>query len=82
MARDAVKPEASPTSRALLAFELVQGSPGITADRLADKLGVSERAARRYVGVLREAGIPIESVRGPYGGYRLGRAQQDHAGAP
>jgi predicted DNA-binding transcriptional regulator YafY len=57
----------------LLALELVQGSPGITADRLADKLGVSERAARRYVAILREAGIPIESVRGPYGGYRVGR---------
>ncbi|MET1059529.1 MAG: WYL domain-containing protein [Nocardioides sp.] len=63
----------SPTARALLALELVQGSPGITADRLADKLGVSERAARRYVAILREAGIPIESMRGPYGGYRLGR---------
>lgn len=65
--------ETSPTARALLALELVQASPGITADRLADKLGVSERAARRYVGILREAGIPIESVRGPYGGYRIGR---------
>jgi predicted DNA-binding transcriptional regulator YafY len=68
-----VKPDASPTARALLTLELVQGSPGITADRLADKLGVSPRAARRYVGILREAGIPIEAVRGPYGGYRLGR---------
>jgi predicted DNA-binding transcriptional regulator YafY len=68
-----VKPDASPTARALLALELVQGSPGITADKLADKLGVSERAARRYVGILREASIPIESVRGPYGGYRVGR---------
>jgi predicted DNA-binding transcriptional regulator YafY len=68
-----VKPDASPTARALLALELIQDSPGITADRLADKLGVSERAARRYVGILREAGIPIESVRGPYGGYRVGR---------
>jgi predicted DNA-binding transcriptional regulator YafY len=68
-----VEPAASPTARALLTLELVQGSPGITADRLADKLGVSERAARRYVGILREAGIPIESERGPYGGYRVGR---------
>ncbi len=68
-----MKPDASPTARALLALELVQGSPGIGADRLADKLGVSERAARRYVGILREAGIPIESTRGPYGGYRVGR---------
>ena len=65
--------DASPTARALLALELVQNSPGITAERLAEKLEVSERAARRYVGILREAGIPIESIRGPYGGYRLGR---------
>ncbi|HEX6870227.1 MAG TPA: WYL domain-containing protein, partial [Micromonosporaceae bacterium] len=68
-----MKPDASPTARSLLALELVQSSPGITADRIASKLGVSERAARRYIGILREAGIPVESVRGPYGGYRLGR---------
>ena len=68
-----MRPDASPTARALLALELVQGSPGITADRLGDKLGVTERAARRYVGILREAGIPIESLRGRYGGYRIGR---------
>jgi predicted DNA-binding transcriptional regulator YafY len=67
-----VNADASPTARALLALELVQGTPGITADRLAGKLGVSDRAARRYVGILREAGIPIESTRGPYGGYRVG----------
>jgi predicted DNA-binding transcriptional regulator YafY len=73
MAGSAVKPDTSPTARALLALQLVQGSPGITADRLADKLGVSDRAARRYVGILREAGIPIESTRGVYGGYRVGR---------
>jgi len=68
-----VNSDASPTARALLALELIQGSPGITADRLAGKLGVSERAARRYVAILREADVPIESVRGPYGGYRVGR---------
>ena len=68
-----MRTDTSPTARALLTLELVQASPGITADRLADQLGVSERAARRYVGILREAGIPVESVRGPYGGYRLGR---------
>jgi predicted DNA-binding transcriptional regulator YafY len=70
---EGVKPGASPTARALLTLELVQGNPGITADRIADKLGVSERAARRYVGILREAGIPVQSLRGPYGGYRVGR---------
>ncbi|WP_084959589.1 helix-turn-helix transcriptional regulator [Thermoactinospora rubra] len=68
-----MKHDGSPAARALLALELIQGSPGITADRLADRLGVSERAVRRYVGVLRDAGIPVESVRGPYGGYRVGR---------
>ena len=68
-----MKADASPTARALLTLELLQGSPGITADRLADRLGVTERAARRYIGILREAGVPIESVRGPFGGYRLGR---------
>lgn len=65
--------DTSPTARALLALELVQGNPGITAGRLADRLGVTERAARRYVAILREAGIPLESERGPYGGYRVGR---------
>jgi predicted DNA-binding transcriptional regulator YafY len=68
-----MKADVSPTARALLALELIQDGPGITADRLAEKLGVSGRAARRYVGILREAGIPVESVRGPYGGYRVGR---------
>ncbi len=63
----------SPTARALRALEILQGRPGTTADQLASSLGVTERAARRYVGILREAGIPVESARGPHGGYRLGR---------
>ncbi|MEU7895946.1 WYL domain-containing protein [Nonomuraea sp. NPDC049152] len=63
----------SPTARALRAMEILQTRPGVTAVELAACLGVTERAARRYVGILREAGIPVESARGPYGGYRLGR---------
>ncbi len=63
----------SPTARALRTLEVLQTRPGITADQLAGRLGVTERAARRYVGILREAGIPVESARGPHGGYRLGR---------
>lgn len=54
-------------------MEILQNRPGVTADELAAALGVTERAARRYIGILREAGIPVESARGPYGGYRLGR---------
>jgi predicted DNA-binding transcriptional regulator YafY len=63
----------SPTARALRTLEILQGRPGMTADQLAALLGVTERAARRYVAILREAGIPVEAARGPYGGYRLGR---------
>lgn len=65
--------ETSPTARALRTLEILQNRPGCTADQLAERLGVTDRAARRYVAILREAGIPVESVRGPYGGYRLGR---------
>ncbi|WP_306208307.1 helix-turn-helix transcriptional regulator [Actinoplanes sp. RD1] len=63
----------SPTARALRTLEILQARPGTTAEQLAGALGVTERAARRYVGILREAGIPVESARGPYGGYRLSR---------
>jgi predicted DNA-binding transcriptional regulator YafY len=68
-----VKADLSPTGRALRALELLQAQPGITAGQLAVQLDVTERAARRYVAILREAGIPVESTRGPYGGYRVGR---------
>jgi predicted DNA-binding transcriptional regulator YafY len=68
-----VPTELSPTARALRALEILQARPGVTAGELAAGLGVTERAARRYVGILREAGIPVASTRGPYGGYRLGR---------
>lgn len=63
----------SPTARALRALEILQARPGTTADQLAEALGVTGRAARRYVGILREAGIQVESTRGPHGGYRLRR---------
>ena len=63
----------SPTARSLLALEVIQNNPGITAQALADRLGVTDRAARRYVAILREAGLPIDSVSGPHGGYQVGR---------
>jgi predicted DNA-binding transcriptional regulator YafY len=68
--------ETSPTARALLALEAIQNAPGITAQRLGERLGVTERAARRYVAILREAGLPIDSVTGPYGGYQVGRGMR------
>ena len=63
----------SPVARALACLGLVQTRPGITAQQLAERLGVSARAVRRYVAVLRQAEIPVESTSGPHGGYRLGR---------
>jgi predicted DNA-binding transcriptional regulator YafY len=65
--------DVSPTARALLALEVIQDNPGITAQQLGDRLGVSGRAARRYVAILREAELPVEAVSGPHGGYRVGR---------
>ncbi|GEP37714.1 transcriptional regulator [Nocardioides psychrotolerans] len=65
--------QSSPTARALRALEILQDRPGVSAADLGERLGVTERAARRYVVILREAGIPVEATRGPYGGYRLGR---------
>ncbi|AYC44083.1 helix-turn-helix transcriptional regulator [Streptomyces griseorubiginosus] len=66
--------ELSPTARALRTLEILQSrAAGVTADEIAASLGVTERAARRYIGILREAGIPVHSSRGPWGGYRLGR---------
>ncbi len=68
-----MKADLSPTGRALRTLELLQDQPGITADQLAAKLDVTERAVRRYIAILREADIPVESTTGPYGGYRVGR---------
>ncbi len=66
-------PDASPTARALQTLEILRLAPGTTAEQIGQRLGVTERAVRRYVAVLREAGVPVESSRGRYGGYRLGR---------
>jgi len=63
----------SPTARALQTLEILRFQPGTTAGQLAERLGVTERAARRYVAILRESGIQVESTRGRYGGYQLGR---------
>lgn len=63
--------DGNPTSRALRTLELIQANPGISAVALGERLDVSERAARRYVATLREAGIAVEAARGPYGGFRI-----------
>ncbi|MEV4349523.1 YafY family protein [Actinoplanes sp. NPDC049596] len=64
---------ARPTAHVLTLLELLQSGGVRRAAELADWLGVDERTVRRYVEHLVELDIPVESVRGRYGGYRLAR---------
>jgi predicted DNA-binding transcriptional regulator YafY len=59
------------TARVLALLEILQGGGLRTVPDLAARLGVDERTVRRYVGHLLELGVPVDSVRGRYGGYRL-----------
>ncbi|MGW3105475.1 helix-turn-helix transcriptional regulator [Streptomyces sp. NPDC001100] len=59
------------TARVLALLEILQSSGLRTVPDLAARLGVDERTVRRYVGHLLELGVPVDSVRGRYGGYRL-----------
>src|SRR5260370_7173944 len=63
---------ARPTARVLSLLELLQSGGVRTVAELADRLGVDERTVRRYVDHLIDLDVPVESVRGRYGGYRLG----------
>ncbi|HEX6422983.1 MAG TPA: YafY family protein [Acidimicrobiales bacterium] len=58
-------------TRVLATLEVLQDRGLVPAAELADRLGVDTRSVRRYATALRELGIPVESVRGRYGGYRL-----------
>jgi predicted DNA-binding transcriptional regulator YafY len=59
------------TARVLALLEILQRGGIRTVPDLAARLDVDERTVRRYVGHLLELGVPVDSVRGRYGGYRL-----------
>ncbi len=61
----------SPVSRLLTMLDLLQSRPGVTAAQLAERLEVEARSVRRYITKLQDIGIPVEALRGRYGGYRL-----------
>ncbi|WP_037852521.1 helix-turn-helix transcriptional regulator [Streptomyces sp. NRRL S-340] len=60
-----------PTGRVLTLLELLQSGGVRTMAELADRLGVDPRTVRRYVDHLVDLDVPVEAVRGRYGGYRL-----------
>jgi len=62
-----------PTSRVLALLELLQAGGTRTVGELAGRLAVDERTVRRYVEHLTELDVPVETIRGRYGGYRLAR---------
>jgi predicted DNA-binding transcriptional regulator YafY len=61
-----------PAAQVLTLLELLQSGGVRTTAELAGRLGVDERTVRRYVDHLIDLDVPVESVRGRYGGYRLG----------
>ena len=60
-----------PATRLLTILELLQAYPALSGAALARRLEVEPRTIRRYVLMLQDMGMPIESTRGPGGGYRL-----------
>jgi len=60
-----------PIARVLALLELLQSGGIRTVAELAGRLDVDERTVRRYVDHLLDLDVPVESVRGRHGGYRL-----------
>lgn len=65
---------ADTSARILRLLSLLQARVEWPGTELAERLDVSARTLRRDVDTLRELGYPVEAVKGPGGGYRLGRA--------
>lgn len=61
----------TPTNRVLSLLELLQNADELTGIELARQLAVDSRTLRRYITRLQDMGVPVQSVRGRYGAYRL-----------
>ena len=62
---------ADTTARTLQLIEMLQSAQLCTVTELSERLGVDERTVRRDVARLTDLGMPVEALRGRYGGYRL-----------
>jgi predicted DNA-binding transcriptional regulator YafY len=60
-----------PTTRLLTVLELLQAHNMLTGAELAARLEVDRRTVRKYIMMLQDLGIPVETTRGPTGGYHL-----------
>jgi predicted DNA-binding transcriptional regulator YafY len=60
-----------PTTRVLAVLEMLQARGSASGPDLAARLEVDLRTIRRYIVMLQEMGIPVESRPGRHGGYRL-----------
>jgi predicted DNA-binding transcriptional regulator YafY len=58
-------------SRLVSLLLLLQTRGQLTAAELAERLAVSDRTIQRDVEALADAGVPVQALRGPAGGYRL-----------
>ena len=58
-------------SNTIMLLRLLQNGKKYSIKELAEKIEVSPRMIRQYKSELECAGIYIESIRGPYGGYYL-----------
>ena len=64
----------SKISNCLLMLEYLENGRKYNIKELAEKLEVSERMVRSYKEELEKAGIFIDSIMGPYGGYVLNQS--------
>jgi predicted DNA-binding transcriptional regulator YafY len=61
----------SPTTRLLTLLELLQSRGSVSGPDIAARLEVEVRSVRRYITMLRDMGIPVDSELGRYGSYSL-----------
>ena len=64
----------SKLSNLLLMMEYLQSGRKYSVKELATKLEVSERQIRSYKDDLEQAGIYVDTIMGPYGGYVLNQS--------